>query len=83
MTKNQLNELLKYSNPKELYIVSWNNALRKLFCPFRVVVISEIGNLRKGETLYVDAVRITLNLKTVYEINGQNYFYYHFDILID
>lgn len=83
MTKEQLNELLKYSNPKELYIVAWNNLLKKLFCPFRVVVLANIGELIEGDVVEVEEVKITTDLKTVYLIQGKYYFYHHFDILID
>lgn len=83
MNKNQLQELLKYSSPKELYIVAWNNLLKKLFCPFRVAVLGDIGDLKQGEIVEVEEVKITPDLKTVYLIKGKYYYYFHFDILID
>ncbi|WP_248724512.1 hypothetical protein [Seonamhaeicola sp. ML3] len=83
MNEEELAELLKYSNPKELYVVAWNNVLELLFCPFEVVVLHEIGALKKGERLEVEAVKVTIELKTVYEISGQLYYYNYFDIIID
>lgn len=83
MKKKELQEILKFSNPKELYIVTWNNLLKRLFCPFRVVVLEDVGDLKKGKTYEVDGVMVTMELKTVYLIKGSYFYYYHFDILID
>lgn len=83
MNKKQLEEILKYSNPKELYIVAWNNLLRQLFCPFRVIVLKNVGDLKKDEICKVEAVLVTMDLKTVFLIEGQFYYYWHFDILLD
>ena len=81
MNKKILAEILKYSNPKILYIITWNNILKSLFCPFKVLVINDIGNLKKNQIVLVDEVKVTMDLKTVYVINEQLYHYYHFDII--
>ena len=80
MNQKQLSELLKYSNSKELFIVNYNNLLKKLLCPFQVKVLHDIQNLKKGQIVLVEAVKITMQLKTVYEIKGKAYYYHHFDI---
>ena len=82
MTKKELVELLKYSSPKEIYVITWNNILKRLFCPFRVKVLQDIGALKKGQTVLVQEVKVTLELKTVYIINNEAYYYHHFDILM-
>lgn len=82
MNKNQLAEILKYCSPKVLYVITWNNLLKKIFCPFRVRVLNPVGGLRKGEIFLVDEVKVTMELKTIYIINGNAYYYYHFDIII-
>lgn len=81
MSDKDLVELLKYSNSKEIYIVTWNSILKLLVCPFKVAVIHDVGMLKKGRKVMVDEVKITHDLKTVYIINGMAYFYYYFDIL--
>lgn len=81
MNEKQLAELLKYSNSKELFIVNYNNLLKQLLCPFKVKVLHSISDLKKGQIVLVDEVKITMELKTVYIINGQAYYYYHFEIL--
>jgi len=81
MTRKDLAELLKYSSSKELFIVTWDNQLKQLFCPFKVVVLYEIDVFNKGEVVSVDEVKVTMELKTVYLINNRAYFYCHFDII--
>lgn len=82
MNKNHLAEMLKYSSPKIIYIVTWNNLLKKVFCPFQVIVLSDVGELFKNQIVWVELVKVTPELKTIYIINGSAYFYYHFDIII-
>ena len=83
MDKQDLAEQLKYSSSEWLYVVTWNNLLKQLFCPFRVLVMTDIGPLKKGQTAWVQSVKVTMQLKTVFVIDGDAYYYYHFDILID
>ncbi len=83
MSDKELSELLKYSSPKELYIVSWNNLLKLLFCPFKVTVLNNVGQLKKGQIVLVEEVKVTNDLKTVYIIKGIAYYYFHFDILFE
>lgn len=82
MNEKELAELLKYSSPKELYIVAWNNLLKILFCPFKVQVLNTVGELEKGKVVWVEEVKVTMELITVYMIKGKAYHYYHFDIII-
>lgn len=81
MTKKQLESLLKYSSPKEIYIITWNSILKLLVCPFEVVVINDVGELYKGEIVMVDEIKITTDIKTVYIIKSKAYYYSHFEIL--
>ena len=83
MDKNELAEQLKFSSSEWLYVVAWNNLLKQLFCPFRVLVMTDIGPLKKGQIVWVEAVKVTMELKTVFVIDGSAYYYYYFDILID
>ncbi len=83
MDKQDLAEQLKYSSSEWLYVVTWNNILKQLFCPFKVAVLNPIGQLTKGQIVWVEAVKVTADLKIVFVINGSAYFYHHFDILID
>lgn len=83
MNKQDLAEQLKYSSTDWIYIITWDNLLKKLFTPFRVSVLKPIGPLKKGQIVWVDQVKVTMDLRTVFVIKGSAYFYFHFDILID
>lgn len=83
MNKRELAKLLKYSHPKQLYVVDWKDALRLLNCPFKVVVKDDIGELVKGELVEVDEVKITTELITVFIVQNQAYYFWHFEILVD
>jgi hypothetical protein len=80
MTKKELAELLKYSSPREIYVITHYNVLKRVFCPFRVRVLQAIGALKKGQIVLVQEVKVTYELKTVYIIDNEAYYYFHFDI---
>lgn len=82
MTKKELAELLKYSSPREIYVITWKNTLIKLFCPFEVLVLQDIGTLKTGQFVFVDEIKVTIELKTVFIIDTKAYYYYHFEIVI-
>ena len=78
MTKKELAELLKYSSPREIYVITWNNILKRLFCPFEVQVLQDIGTLKTGQFVFVEEIKVTIQLKTVFIIDNKAYYYYHF-----
>lgn len=82
MRDNELAHLLKYSSPKELYVVTYYNMLKLLFCPFEVKVLSNVGTLQKGRLVWVTEVKVTIELNTIFIIEGNAYHYYHFDIIL-
>ena len=82
MTKKELAELLKYSSPLEIYVITWKNTLIKLHCPFEVKILQDIGALKKGQFVFVDEIKVTIELKTVFIIDTKAYYYYHFEIVI-
>ena len=63
MTEKQLAEILRYSYPNELYIVTWNNLLKLLITPFKVRVIDDLEGFGSGEIVLVDEVKVTMELK--------------------
>ena len=83
MNKQDLAEQLKYSSSEWIYIVTWSNLLKQLFTPFRVTVLKSVGSLSEGQIVWVEAVKVTIELKTVFVVDGSAYYYYHFNILID
>ena len=82
MTKKELAEILKYSSPNELWVISELHSLIKLECPFEVMVLNDIGSLKKWQIVNVIEVKVTVELKTVFIVEGQAYYYSYFEILI-
>ena len=82
MDEKQLADLLRYASPKELYVVDYNNKLKLLICPFEVLVKYDIDSLKRHQIVLVDEVKITLELISVFIINGRGYYYYHFEIMV-
>ncbi len=83
MIDKNLAEQLKYSSSEWVYIVTWNNMLKQLFTPFKVLVLSDIGQLIKGEIVLVEQVKVTYQLRTVYVVGGKAYYYFYFDFVIE
>lgn len=82
MTQKQLLETLKYSSPRVIYIVTWDKQLKVIRCPFKVRVIKPVNGLEAGQELYVDQIWATKSLETVFEVDGELYQYYYFDIIV-
>ena len=80
MNEQDLIDQLKYSNPNEIFVVSWRNKLMVIKCPFKVVAIEDVGVIKKGDSVLVTKVKVTLNLITVFIIQGEAYYYHHFEI---
>lgn len=83
MEDHELANVLQYSSPKELYVITYYNVLKLLFCPFKVKVLSNVGMLRKGQLVWVSEVKVTTELNTIFIIDGNAYHYYHFDIILE
>lgn len=83
MNKEDLAWQLKFSSSQSIFIVTWNNLLKQLFTPFRVLVLKPVGSLSQGEVVSVEQVKVTMHLTTVFIIDGSAYHYYYFDILLD
>lgn len=82
MKKKEIAEILKYTSPNHLYIITLNDILIKLECPFEVVVLIVVGDLELGKIVLVEKVKVTYELITVFQINGKLYFYYYFDFVL-
>ena len=83
MDINELAEELKYFSSDSVYVITWNNALKQVFTPFRIAVISNVGQLSIGEVVWVQKVKVTYQLKTVFIVEGKAYYHFHFGFVID
>lgn len=83
MTKKEIAEILKYASPKVLYVVTWNNVLKKLHCPFKVKAKQDIGTIKLGEVVLVDEVKVNMELTTIFIIDKNAYYYCYFEIIVE
>lgn len=82
MSDQELTEILRFCSPLELYVVSWKNELVKLRCPFKVMVIIPVGDLKAHQQEFVTSVKITRDVKTVFIIGQKAYYYFYFEIVV-
>jgi len=82
MNQDQLTEILKYSSPYSVLVVKWDGRLVEVFCPFKIKVLKDVGELRRGQTCWVSRVKITSYSTTVYIIKAKPYYYYHFELMV-
>ncbi len=75
--------LLKYASPRSILVVTWENQIMELQCPFRVLVINEVGSLDYDSIVLVERVKVSTSMIMVFIIDNEAYYYHHFHILID
>lgn len=81
-SKDYIAELMKHCDPYSILVLGFAGQVIRLYCPFMVQVIIPIGTLEKGDAILVDAVKVTLELRDVYIIEGKAYYLIHFRILL-
>lgn len=83
MNEKEIAEINKYCTPDSVLIVTSHRKLIRLFCPFLVKAIRDIGKIKNGEIVSVDKVKISKTIHLIYRIGGDNYLYSNFIILYD
>ncbi len=74
-------ELFKNVSTTSILVVDCKRNLKRLHCPFEVVaVVTSPPQIIVGEIYFVDAIKMTLELKEVYIIEGKGYFIWYFKI---
>lgn len=69
-----------FSTNSILYINN-NGELKRLYCPFKVVVKVDIYPFQQGDTVTVDARKITPDGKDVYIIDNRGYYVIYFQLI--
>jgi hypothetical protein len=83
MDINELAKVLMYCSSDSIYVVTWDNLLKQVFTPFKTVVLSDVGQLSKGEIVWVEQVKVTIQLKTVFIVDSKAYYHFHFGCILD
>ena len=75
-------ELFKIVSTTSILVIDCNGILKRLYCPFKVVAVVEMPpQIIAGVSYLVDAVKMTLELKEVYIIEGIGYYIWYFKIV--
>ncbi len=81
MSNKELIELLKSCSPNIIYIIDEQNHILKLETPLKLLVVANIGNFQKYQTVVCTELKITTKGKIVFHIDGENYHTYYFDFI--
>jgi len=76
-----LRELSAYVRSDNLLYIDSKGKMRRIHCPFPVLVIRVISDLRPGNIVKVEAVKITFELQDVFIIKGKAYMIWNFRIM--
>jgi hypothetical protein len=75
-------ELFKIVSTTSILVIDQKGNLKRLHCPFKVVAIVALPpQITVGASYMVDAVKMTLELKEVFIIEGKGYFIWVFKII--
>ncbi len=79
--KRYIQEIFKYCTTDSILVIDQNGRLIRLRCPFKVLVIVDVHQLKKGQERAVIAVKIAENLVDVYIIEERAFYHYNFRII--
>ena len=74
-------ELFKLVKTDSILLISSDGKLIRIYCPFEVEVIELLPDLKVGDVVWVEAVKMTLTLKDVYIIRGKAYYVWYFKVI--
>jgi len=78
--KTYINQLFAVVDTKSILIYTPDKRFRRIYCPFYVKVLHDVGELKQGDSVRVSAVKMSLELIDIYIINGKAYYTYHFKL---
>ena len=82
-SENYLKELLKWISSDSLLVIDKSGRLRRIYCPFKAICLVTFPEIKQGEKISIDAIKLTVEVKEVYIIKGTAYFIVYFSILLD
>jgi hypothetical protein len=82
MNANEYGFLLRYSSSNSILVVTFENKLIELKCPFRVSVVKSVNKMMVKQIKEVTQVKLSTNGKIVYIIEDEPYYYNHFTIVL-
>jgi hypothetical protein len=84
MSKEEyLKELLKWVSSDSLLVIDKLGLLRRLYCPFKAVCLVTFPEIKQGEKVAVEAVKLTVEIKEVFIVKGTAYYIIYFNIILE
>jgi hypothetical protein len=80
LNDREMAEFLRDISPNQLLIVNKNDRIEVLFCPFEVISKDDISFIKKHQSVFVELIKVTRDLKTVFIIRGKAFYAIHFYI---
>jgi len=75
-------ELFKIVSITSILVVNQYGRIKRLNCPFRVIALDDIPpDIITGDFYMVEAVKMVLDLKEIFMINGKGYYIRYFQII--
>ena len=78
-----LRELLKWVSSDSLLVIDEKGLLRRIYCPFKVICLVTFPQIKQGEKVNVDAVKLTMEVREIYIIKGTAYYIIYFKIVLE
>lgn len=73
-------DINRHCKPNSILIIDAKGTLRRLNCPFKVIVIASVHQFRSNDVVDVVAVRLSSELLLLYVIRQTAYPYFLFQI---
>jgi len=81
--ENYLRELLNWVSSDSLLVIDKKGLLRRIYCPFWAICLVDFPEIKKGEEVSVDAIKLTIEVKEVFIIKGTVYYIIYFKIILE
>jgi len=76
-----LEEIRRYTDPYSILGITGRKLVR-VMCPFKVRVLVDIESLNSGDIVWVERVMITRDLQMIFLVQGRDYYFSIFRILL-
>ena len=81
--REYIRELFRVVSINSILIIDRYGLLRRIYCPFRAIIVIPVGVFKTGMIVLVDAVKMTEDLQDVFVVEGKAHYLVHFQILLD
>jgi hypothetical protein len=78
-----LQELLKWISSDSMLVIDEKGDLRRIYTPFKAICLVTFPDIKEGERVDVDAVKLTVEIKEVFIIKGTAYYIIFFNIILE